>query len=69
MQQQLSYACGVSNIPLKGETIGQNLRGIATTFPEREALISGYQNYRATYSEFLAQVEQVAKALMARRYR
>lgn len=65
MQQQLSYACGVSDIPLKGETIGQNLRGIATTFPEREALISGYQNYRATYSEFLAQVEQVAKALMA----
>lgn len=65
MQQQLSYACGISNIPLKGETIGQNLRNIATTFPEREALISDYQNYRATYSEFLSQVEQVAKALMA----
>lgn len=65
MQQQLSYACGVSDIPLKGETIGQNLRGIATFFPERDALISDYQNYRATYSEFLAQVEQVAKALMA----
>lgn len=65
MQQQLSYAYGVSDIPLKGETIGQNLRGIATFFPERDALISDYQNYRATYSEFLAQVEQVAKALMA----
>lgn len=65
MQQQLSYANGISDIPLKGETIGQNLRDIATTFPEREALISDYQNYRATYSEFLSQVEQVAKALMA----
>lgn len=65
MQQQLSYACGVSDIPLKGETIGQNLRGIATSFPEQDALISDYQNYRATYSEFLSQVEQVAKALMA----
>lgn len=63
--QQLSYACGVSDIPLKGETIGQNLRGIATSFPNQDALISDYQNYRATYSEFLSQVEQVSKALMA----
>ena len=26
MQATLSYACGISDIPLKGETIGQNLR-------------------------------------------
>lgn len=65
MQQKLSYANGISDIPLKGETIGQNLRQIATQFPERDALISHYQNYRATYSEFLSQTVQVAKALMA----
>ena len=65
MQATLSYACGISDIPLKGETIGQNLRQIAAKFPERTALISEYQQYRANYSEFLAQVEQVAKALMA----
>lgn len=65
MQATLSYACGISDIPLKGETIGQNLRQIAAKFPERAALISEYQQYRANYSEFLAQVEQVAKALMA----
>ena len=65
MQATLSYACGISDIPLKGETIGQNLRQIAAKFPERAALISEYQRYRANYSEFLAQVEQVAKALMA----
>lgn len=65
MQTKLSYASGISDIPLKGETIGQNLRQIATQFPEREALVSVYQNYRATYSEFLSQVEEVAKALMA----
>ena len=29
MQATLSYACGISDIPLKGETIGQNLRQIA----------------------------------------
>ena len=65
MLATLSYACGISDIPLKGETIGQNLRQIAAKFPERAALISEYQQYRANYSEFLAQVEQVAKALMA----
>ena len=65
MHTKLSYASGLSDIPLKGETIGQNLRQIATQFPEREALVSPYQNYRATYREFLQQVEEVAKALMA----
>lgn len=65
MQATLSYVCGISDIPLKGETIGQNLRQIAAKFPERTALISEYQQYRANYSEFLEQVEQVAKALMA----
>ena len=65
MQATLSYACGISDIPLKGETIGQNLRQIAAKFPERTALNSEYQQYRANYSEFLEQVEQVAKALMA----
>ena len=40
MQATLSYACGISDIPLKGETIGQNLRQIAAKFPERTALIS-----------------------------
>ena len=65
MQATLSCACGISDIPLKGETIGQNLRQIAAKFPERTALISEYQQYRANYSEFLEQVEQVAKALMA----
>ena len=65
MQATLSYACGISDIPLKGETIGQNLRQIAAKFPERAAVISEYQQYRANYSEFLEQVEQVAKALMA----
>ena len=65
MQATLSYACGISDIPLKGETIGQNLRQIAAKFPERTALISEYQQYRANYSEFLEQVEHVAKALMS----
>lgn len=66
MSIHLSYAHGVSETPLKGETIGQNLRQIAALFPDREALVSPYQNYRATYREFLSQCEQAAKALTAR---
>ena len=50
MQATLSYACGISDIPLKGETIGQNLRQIAAKFPERAALISEYQQYRTFIS-------------------
>lgn len=65
MQAKLSYACGISDIPLKGETIGQNLRQIAAQFPEREVLVSAYQNTRFTYSEFLKETERIAKALMA----
>ena len=65
MSINLSYAHGTSDVPLKGETIGQHLRGMASVFPQREVLVSPYQNYRATYSEFLNQCEQAAKALMA----
>ena len=65
MSINLSYAHGTSDVPLKGETIGQHLQGMASVFPQREVLVSPYQNYRATYSEFLNQCEQAAKALMA----
>jgi fatty-acyl-CoA synthase len=60
-----SYAHGASAIPLLGETIGQNLRNTSIRFPEREALISVHQNYKATYAEFWLQVGEVAKAFLA----
>ncbi|MDP4187799.1 MAG: AMP-binding protein [Bacteroidota bacterium] len=60
-----SYSHGVSQIPLKGETIGENLRGIVERFGEHDALIVKHQNYRATYNEFWVQVGEVAKALIA----
>jgi fatty-acyl-CoA synthase len=62
---KISYANGTSDIPLKGETIGQNLRKTVDRFGTREALIVPYQNYRATYQEFWDQTTEVAKALMA----
>jgi fatty-acyl-CoA synthase len=61
----LSYVHGISNIPLLGETIGENLRKIVLKYGNREALVVNHQNYRATYSEFWDQVTQVAKGLLA----
>ncbi|MDO5615270.1 MAG: AMP-binding protein [Cruoricaptor ignavus] len=64
MANQLSYVHGASDIPLLGETIGENFRKTTERFPEKEALVFAHQNYRATYKEFYDQTTQVAKALM-----
>jgi fatty-acyl-CoA synthase len=60
-----SYANGTSDKALLGETICQNLSNTVKLFPDREALISPYQNYHATYSEFWKEVEIAAKAFIA----
>jgi fatty-acyl-CoA synthase len=62
----LSYAHGASDVPLLGETITQNLRRTVRRVPDREALVVPYQHYRATYRQFLDQVNTVARALLAR---
>ncbi len=64
MTSHLSYVHGASDIPLLGQTIGENLKDISSKFPQNDALISSHQNYRATYKEFHEQVNQVAKALI-----
>ncbi|HEY4785633.1 MAG TPA: AMP-binding protein, partial [Bacteroidales bacterium] len=63
--QSLSYAHGVSDIPLKGETIGESLRQTAQKYGNCEALVVASQDYRATYQELWDQVEEVAKSLLA----
>jgi len=63
--KQKSYSYGVSRYALLGETIGENLRNTCIKFPDKEALISVHQNYRATYSTLWQQVTEVAKALLA----
>lgn len=65
MKAMLSYVHGASNIPLLGETIGENLKNTVQKFPNEEALICSHQNYRATYTEFWNQTSEVAKALIA----
>jgi len=63
---KISYAHGTSDIQLKGETIGQNLKSIVDKFGDRDALVVPYQHYKATYREFWDQTTVVAKALLAR---
>src|SRR4051812_20768769 len=61
-----SYARGPSRVPLRSETIGENLRGTVARFPEREALVVRQQSYRATYAELWRQVDAAARAFIAR---
>jgi fatty-acyl-CoA synthase len=60
----LSYANGISNTPLMGETIGANLDRAAARFPDREALVSRHQGLRHTYRELNEAVDVVAKGLL-----
>jgi fatty-acyl-CoA synthase len=61
-----SYVHGASDVPLLGETIGENLRRTAERFPDREALVVPYQGYRATYRQLWEQTGLVAQGLLAR---
>ncbi len=60
-----SYACGNSQKPLLGITIGEMLNRIAAAHPDSEALVSVHQGIRWTYAEFLERVDTLARALMA----
>jgi fatty-acyl-CoA synthase len=60
-----AYAHGASPVPLLGETIGANLERTVREHPDRPALISRHQGLRYTYAEYDAEVDGVARALMA----
>jgi fatty-acyl-CoA synthase len=52
-------------VPLLGETIGANLERTARDHRDRPALISCHQGLRYTYAEYDAEIDRVARALMA----
>src|ERR1051325_7186249 len=60
-----SYAQGPAPRPLLSETIGDLLDCIAAEHANNEALVSLFENRRFTYAEFVAEVDRVARALMA----
>jgi fatty-acyl-CoA synthase len=62
----LSYASGVSDVPLLGETIGENLDRTVDRFGDREALVDVSSGRRWTYAEFRTAVDRLASGLLAR---
>src|SRR5438105_1351275 len=61
-----SYAHGASSVPLRGETIGENLRRTVEKHGNTEALVVRQQQFRATYDEFWELTGRVARGLLAR---
>ncbi|MBF6296515.1 AMP-binding protein [Nocardia amamiensis] len=61
-----SYASGVSDVPLLGDTIGGNLARTVAAFPDREALVDRPSGRRWSYSELGAAVDALASGLADR---
>ncbi len=60
-----SYAQGTATAPLLGETIGERFERTAARFGEREALVVRHQDVRWTYSQLNAEVDRLARGLLA----
>ena len=60
-----SYARGPQPSPLLVETIGDNLARTVAAHPDRPALISRHQDVRLTYSQLDAEIDRIARALIA----
>jgi fatty-acyl-CoA synthase len=61
----LSYAHGLQDRPLLGETIGQNLERTIARVPDASALISSHQGLRFSYAEFGEAVDRLASGMLA----
>ena len=61
----LSYACGVSDRALLGETIGVHLGRAVAEHGDRDALVECASGRRWTYRQLVTDVDRVARALLA----
>ncbi|MEU9338591.1 AMP-binding protein [Streptomyces sp. NPDC048290] len=61
----LSYTHGTSPTTLLGDTIGANLDRAVAAWPEREVLVDVPSGRRWTYARFGAEVDELARALLA----
>ncbi|MGI8680510.1 MAG: AMP-binding protein [Jatrophihabitans sp.] len=66
MTSELSYAGGISDKPLLGQTIDANLRAAIDRFADREALVDVAGGQRFTYAQLDTAIEDVARGLLAR---
>jgi fatty-acyl-CoA synthase len=60
----LSYASGISDLPLLAETIGHNLQRAATLYAGNDAVVSVQQEIRWSYREFDERVNALAGGLL-----
>jgi fatty-acyl-CoA synthase len=60
-----SYACGVSDVPLLGDTIGDNFDRTALAQPDVDALVEVQTGRRWTYGQLREEVDTVALGLLA----
>jgi fatty-acyl-CoA synthase len=62
---KVSYANGLGDQPLLGETIGANFERTVRRFGDQEALVSRHQGLRYTYAELAEAVDRLARGLLA----
>ena len=60
-----SYAHGVSERPLLGETIGEHLAAVARRHPTADAVVVRHQGVRMSYAELTDASDGIARGLMA----
>ncbi|MGH3790079.1 MAG: AMP-binding protein, partial [Pseudonocardiaceae bacterium] len=60
-----SYVSGVSEVPLLGDTIGDNFDRTVARHGDREALVDRPSGRRWTYSQLCAEVDAIAHGLLA----
>ncbi|GGT04826.1 MULTISPECIES: AMP-binding protein [Streptomyces] len=64
MSAASSHASGAREVPLLGDTIGENLDRTVRRFPDRDALVEAATGRRWTYAEFAADVDTLALGLL-----
>ncbi|WP_191984383.1 AMP-binding protein [Amycolatopsis eburnea] len=62
----LSYASGASEVPLLGDTIGDNFDRTVAAFGDRDALVDRTAGRRWTYRELAVEVDALALGLVGR---
>src|SRR3954447_17604103 len=65
LDRGLSHTRGETDTPLLETTIGDNFDATAERFADREALVDVAQGRRWTYAELRADVDRLARALLA----
>jgi fatty-acyl-CoA synthase len=59
-----SYACGIADVPLLGDTIGDNFDRTVAAQPQHEALVEVATGRRWTYQQLRAEVDALALGLI-----